>query len=49
MKLADDDYIENVYYRQIGSTEPIEYKDKKIELSRLKINKRDTKGTKLKL
>jgi DNA gyrase subunit A len=49
MKLSQDDYIENVYYREVGSTEPIEYKDKIIELNRIKINKRDTKGTKLKL
>jgi DNA gyrase subunit A len=49
MKLSADDYIENVYYREVGSDEPIEYKDKIIELNRIKINKRDAKGTKLKL
>jgi DNA gyrase subunit A len=49
MKLSADDYIENVYYREVGSVEPIEYKDKIIELNRIKINKRDAKGTKLKL
>jgi DNA gyrase subunit A len=49
MKLSADDYIENVYYREVGSVEPIEYKDKIIELNGIKINKRDAKGTKLKL
>jgi DNA gyrase subunit A len=49
IKLSGNDYIENVYYREVGSDLPIEYENKKIELSRIKINKRDAKGTKLKL
>ena len=49
MKLGANDYIENVYYREIGSTLPIDYRDKKIELNRIKVNKRDAKGTKLKV
>jgi DNA gyrase subunit A len=49
IKLSSNDYIEKVYYREVGSTEPIEYNDKKIELNRLKIKKRDSNGTKLKL
>ncbi|MCM1183800.1 MAG: DNA topoisomerase 4 subunit A [Roseburia sp.] len=49
MKLGSGDYIENVYYRQVGSAEPIDYRDKKIELNRIKINKRDSKGTKIKI
>jgi DNA gyrase subunit A len=49
MKLSGNDYIENVYYREVGTSEPIVYKDKEIELSRIKLNKRDGKGTKLKL
>jgi DNA gyrase subunit A len=49
IKLSGNDYIENVYYREVGTSEPIIYKDKEIELSRIKLNKRDGKGTKLKL
>ncbi len=49
IKLTDDDYVENVYYRQIGIDEPIEYKNKKIDLNRIKLNKRDEKGTKLRV
>jgi DNA gyrase subunit A len=47
MKLGANDYIENVYYREIGSTEPIEYNDRTIELTKIKINKRDGKGAKI--
>ncbi len=49
MKLGSNDYIENVFYREPGSTLPIDYKDKKIELGRIKVNKRDAKGTRLKI
>jgi DNA gyrase subunit A len=48
IKLAGEDYIENVYYREIGSSEPIEYKDRKIELNKIKLGKRDGKGVKIK-
>jgi DNA gyrase subunit A len=48
MKLGANDYIENVYYREIGSTEPIIYNDRTIELGKIKINKRDGKGVKIK-
>ncbi len=49
MKLAKEDYIETVYYYQPGTECSIHVKDKKIDLNKLKINKRDTKGTKLRL
>lgn len=49
MKLGSNDYIENVYYRQAGSDLPIEYNNKKIELNRIKVSKRDTKGTKIRV
>lgn len=49
MRLGNNDYIENVYYRETGSSLPIDYKDKKIELNRIKVNKRDAKGTRLKV
>ncbi len=49
MKLGDKDYIENVYYTQSGAEHIIKYKGKKIELNKLKLNKRDTKGTKVRV
>lgn len=49
MKLEKEDYIENVYYCQPGAEGFIEYNDKKIDYNKLKINKRDAKGTKLRL
>ena len=49
MKLGEKDCIENVYY--VGNTEEsfIEYKGKKILLNQLKVGKRDSKGTKLRI
>ena len=49
IKLEQDDYVENVYYCQPAAEGFIEYKDKKIDYNKLKINKRDAKGTKLRL
>lgn len=49
MRLGNDDFIENVYYCQPGSEETITYKDKKIPVNKLKVNKRDTKGTKVRV
>ena len=49
MKLGSDDYIEKVYYCQPGSDGFIEYKNKKIEINKIKVNKRDTKGTKIRV
>lgn len=49
MKMSDKDYIENVYYIQDGTEHIIKYKSKKIELNKLKLNKRDSKGTKVRV
>ncbi len=49
MKLGDNDYIENVYYCQPGGDGTISYKDKIIPLNKLKVNKRDAKGTKIRV
>lgn len=49
MRLGTGDYIENVHYCQPGSDGTISYKDKKIPINKLKVNKRDTKGTKVKV
>lgn len=48
MKLGAKDFIENVYYTGIWD-QTIEYKGKQMELSRLKMGKRDTKGTKIRI
>lgn len=49
MKMSDKDYIENVYYIQNGTEHIIKYKNKKIELNKLKLSKRDSKGTKIRV
>lgn len=49
MRLDTDDFIENVYYCQPGSDGTILYKDKEIAINKLKVNKRDTKGTKVRV
>lgn len=49
MKLGKGDYIENVYYYLPDTECAIEYKDKKIDINKIKIGKRDTKGTKLRV
>lgn len=49
MKLGNNDYIENVYYCQPGEDGSISYKDKNIPLNKLKLNKRDAKGTKIRV
>lgn len=49
MKMNENDYIENVYYIQNGTEHIIKYKNKKIELNKLKPGRRDTKGTKVRI
>lgn len=49
MKMNENDYIENVYYIQNGTEHIIKYKSKKIELNKLKLGRRDTKGTKVRI
>lgn len=49
MRLGADDQIENVYYCHPGSDGTILFKDKKIPINKLKVNKRDTKGTKVRV
>ena len=48
MKLGAKDFVENVYYTGIWD-QTIEYKGKQMELSRLKMGKRDSKGTKVRI
>ncbi len=47
MKLADKDYIEEVYYTQNAVEHSIQYKNKTLELNKLKLGKRDSKGVKV--
>ena len=49
MKLTKDDYIEAVHYTNSLSSGSISYKDKLIDLNRVKAAKRDGKGTKIRL
>ena len=47
MKLSEKDYIEEVYYSQNAVENDIEYKGKKVELNKIKLGKRDSKGVKI--
>ena len=49
MKLGAKDFVENVYYVLGAGETVIEYKDKKMELSKLRVGSRDTKGTKVRV
>ena len=47
MKLGEKDHVEHVYYTQGIWETVIQYKEKDMELGRLKTGKRDTKGTRV--
>lgn len=47
MKLGAKDAITDVYYTQNAVEQTIEYKDKKLELNKIKLGKRDGKGVKV--
>ncbi len=49
MKLGGNDHIENVYFTQSGIENTIDYKDKALDLNKLKTAKRDGKGTKIRV
>jgi len=49
MKLGDKDLVENVYYTQNAVESAIEYKGKNMILNHLKLGKRDSKGTKVRI
>jgi DNA gyrase subunit A len=49
MKLEPKDYIEQVYYTVNGAEQIIKYKGKKMELNKIKLAKRDAKGTKVRV
>lgn len=47
IKLNADDFVSKVYLLDTGDNEVVEYKGKKVELRKLKIGKRGTKGVKV--
>ncbi len=47
IKLSDGDFVSNVYLLDTGDNETVEYKGKKVDLRKLKIGKRGTKGVKI--
>ncbi len=49
MKLSGSDEVEAVYFLKNGVEQTAEIKEKQVELNKLKLGKRDTKGTKLRL
>ena len=49
MKLSTKDHVESVHYLTPGSEIIINYNDKQLSLTNMKLNKRDTKGTKPRL
>jgi len=49
IRLGEGDYIEQVHYCQPGSDGTIPYKDKLVPINKLKVNKRDSKGTKIRV
>lgn len=49
MKLTKEDAVEAVYYTQNAVDQKIVYKEKEIELNKLKLGKRDTKGVKVRV
>lgn len=49
MKLAGNDYVEDVYLLTEGDEITIEYHGKNVDFARLKMAHRDTKGTKIRL
>ncbi len=49
MKLGEHDYVEHVYYTQSGVEQIIDYREKKVDLNKLKSAKRDAKGTKIRV
>jgi len=49
MKLSAKDFVEEVYYTVNAVENTIVYKDKEIDLNKLKLNKRDSKGVKVRI
>ena len=49
IKMGEEDYIEHIYFLKYGVEQMIVYKDKEMSLNKLKLSKRDAKGTKVRV
>ena len=49
MKLGEEDYLEAVYYSEPTVETLIPYQDKEMEITRVKLGKRDSKGVKIRM
>ena len=49
IKLSTTDELTKIYYLRFGEEKVIEYQDKKMDLSKLRLGKRDSKGTKVRV
>lgn len=49
MKLGAKDYVEAVYYTRNAQEQTIEYKEKALELNKIKLGSRDGKGVKVRV
>ena len=49
MKMGDRDYLEHAYLLESRMEYQIEYKEKQMALNKIKLGKRDTKGTKVRV
>ena len=49
MKLGAKDYLENVYYTRNAQEQTVEYKEKMLELNKIKLGSRDGKGIKVRV
>ncbi len=49
MKLGANDLIEAVYYTQNAVEQSIEYGEKELELNKIKLGRRDSKGVKVRI
>lgn len=49
MRFTGTDHVENVYYTRTGTEQMIPYREKLVDLHKLKLAKRDGKGTKIRV
>ena len=49
IKLGTKDVVENVYYTRNAVESTIEYKNKTVELNKIKLGSRDSKGVKIRI
>ena len=49
MRFTGADYVEGVYYTRVGEEQAITDREKSVDLHKLKLAKRDGKGTKIRV